>query len=359
MAAQTHSLPHYVRKLALREGLRAIIKPLVTWEPMRAPREGYSVLIGCHRELGDLLLATLRSLSRQRATHCREVILSFDGLASELGASFEEKAREMAGSLPLRFLYCTPKDLRIARRIDWGPVYAWMNWSRGLAACTTRHALLHDLDALLIDPEVFESRYAAILDRSVEYLGIAYHGGGGTVPEDRLARTFELMLDAAFVRAHHQPLDVFNKMWTIRDARGGVRRVEFDTFLYCQHTRGRRDALPMGEEQMVHPSNMIGQYTDFRNKRPRIPPNTNLPMIPYYELVGGNPTNVREVVRQLRASKSGVVTLWGWELHIERTSQSHRAWMRKQAGRVEDFLFGGMREDAQAYFDAIDAAPGC
>jgi hypothetical protein len=328
----------------------------VSWEPMRDPHAGYSVLIGCHRELGDLLLATLRSLSRQRVTHCKEVILSFDGMASELGEGFEAKARAMAGALPLRFLYCTPKDLRIARRIDWGPVYAWMNWTRGVAACTTRHALLHDLDALLIDPGVFEARYEAILAAKVEYLGIAFHGGGGTVPGDRLARTFELMLDAAFVRQHHRPLDVFNKMWTIRDGEA-VRRVEFDTFLYCQHTKGRREMVTLSEDQMVHPSNMIGQYTDFRNKRPRIPANTNLPMIPYYELVGGNPAHTREIIRQLGSGSSGVASIWGWELHLERMSISHRAWMRKQAGRVETYLFGGMREEAMAYFDALDAAP--
>lgn len=352
MPAGGHTLSHYLRKHALREGLRALIAPTVRWEPLRDPREGYSVLIGCHRELGKLLLATLATLGRQRTEHCKEVILSIDGDLRELGDGFEQRARSAAGGLPLRFLELSPGARRIIRRIDWGPVYAWNNWARGVAACTTRHALLHDLDALLIDPSVLEERYRLIRERNVEYLGIAYHGGGGTKPEDRLCRTFELILDAAFVRAHHRPIDVFNKMWSIDG-----RRVEFDTFLYCQHRHGTRDVAELHEERMVHPSNMIGQYTDYRNRRDRIPPHTNLPMIPYYEAAGGDDTLIVDLTRALRASSTGVIDLWNWTLRFDRLPIAHRQWMRKQATRVETLLFGGVRPNVHVYFDAIEAAP--
>ena len=65
------------------------------------------------------------------------------------------------------------------------------------------------LAALLLRPDVLEERYREIQARKVEYLGIAYHAGGGTKESDRLCRTFELMFDAQFVRANNKPIDLF------------------------------------------------------------------------------------------------------------------------------------------------------
>ena len=103
---------------------------------------------------------------------------------------------------------------------------------------------------------------------------------------------------------------------------------------------------------MVHPSQMICQFVDHGQGR-GIKANNNLLMIPYYEYLGGDGRMLADVTAQLQ--KSGTVVLWGHPIHVGAMAAEHRAWMRKQAERMEASL-GGMRAEVGAYFGAIDRA---
>jgi hypothetical protein len=335
--------------------MAALIAPLISWEPMQQPRDGYSLLIGCNRNLGPMLLANLRLLTRQKRTSCKEVILAIDGTEAELGTDIKQRAREICGSaaggeLPIRFVHYTSKQISVTRMIDWGWIYAWLSWSIGIRECTTRYAMLHDFDALLLNPNVLEERYAQVQQRSVEFLGIAHHTGGGVLEDDKLVRTFELMFDCAFVRKTFKPIELFNTMKSIAG-----RRVEFDTFLNAQHRAGTTSVMPLAEEEMVHPSQMICQYVDFNAARGRIPTNNNLLMIPYYEHIGGDSSLMRDMTQQLTSGKK-TVSLWGKPLSVAAISPTHKQWMRKQMVRMEATLANGLAGEVAAYMDAIDAA---
>ncbi len=342
-----HTVIQYVRKAFARRAMGAVIAPLASWQSLVDPQTGYTVLVGCNRKLGGLLMANLAALARQERTNLREVILTIDGSEEEVGFNVVERAREVAPGLPVRVIHYTEKQRAVTRKIDWGWVYAWLSWCVGIANTTTRYAMLHDFDALLLRPDVLEERYREIQARKVEYLGIAYHAGGGTKESDRLCRTFELMFDAQFVRANNKPIDLFNTMrWM------GGRRVEFDTFLNAQYLAGTRDIIALPEAHMVHPSQMICQFVDHGQGR-GIKANNNLLMIPYYEYLGGDGRMLADVTAQLQ--KSGTVVLWGHPIHVGAMAAEHRAWMRKQAERMEASL-GGMRAEVGAYFGAIDRA---
>lgn len=342
-----HTILQYTRKLLARRAMSAAIAPLVSWQPLTNPQPGYTVLVGCNRNLGGLLMANLAALARQERTNLREVILTIDGSEEEVGFNVAERAKAVAPGLPVRVIHYTEAQRTVSRKIDWGWVYAWLSWCVGIAHTTTRYAMLHDFDALLLRPDVLEERYREIQARNVEYLGIAYHAGGGTKESDRLCRTFELMFDAQFVRANNKPIDLFNTMrWM------GGRRVEFDTFLNAQHLAGTRDIIPLPEAHMVHPSQMICQFVDHRQGRP-LKANNNLLMIPYYEYLGGDASLLADVTAQLAKSKT--VSLWGKPIDVSAMTTDHRAWMLKQATRMEESL-GGMRPDVARYFNAITSA---
>ncbi len=339
-----HTLLQYTRKLLARRAMSAAITPLVSWQPLDNPTPGYTVLVGCNRNLGGLLMANLAALARQERANLREVILTIDGSEQEVGFNIVERAKQAAPGLPVRVIHYTDRQRSVTRKIDWGWVYAWLSWCIGIGHTTTRYAMLHDFDALLLRPDVLEERFREIQARKVEYLGIAYHAGGGTQESDRLCRTFELMFDAQFVRSQNKPIDLFNTMrWM------GGRRVEFDTFLNAQYLAGTRDIIPLPEAHMVHPSQMICQFVDHRQGR-GTKVNNNLLMIPYYEFLGGDPTLLNDVTAQLARSKA--VTLWGKPIDVHAMAQEHRAWMLKQASRMEDSL-GGIRPEVARYFDSI------
>lgn len=350
MGSQPHTLTQYVRKTIARRGMAAMIAPLVSWQPMQQPRDGYSLLIGCNRNLGPMLLANLRLLTRQKRTNCKEVILAIDGTEQELGADIKRRAAELCGDMPIRFVHYSSKQISVTRMVDWGWIYAWLSWCIGIRECTTRYAMLHDFDALLLNPDVLEERYAQVQQRGVEFLGIAHHTGGGVVEDDRLVRTFELMFDCEFVRKTFKPIELFNTMKSIAG-----RRVEFDTFLNAQHRAGKTSVMPLPEEEMVHPSQMICQYVDFNAQRGRVPTNNNLLMIPYYEHIGGDGGLMRDITQQLARGKK-VVSLWGKPLDVTAISTPHKQWMRKQMMRMEKTLHGEMAGEVAAYMDAVDAA---
>src|SRR5690606_25375246 len=75
-----------------------------------------------------------------------------------------------------------------------------------------------------------------------------------------------------------KPIQLFNHV-----GRCHGRRVEFDTFLHAQSLAGRASILRSEATEMVHPSQLFCQYTDWRH-RPRYvpPPGNNLPILPYF-----------------------------------------------------------------------------
>lgn len=351
MTVQSHSLLRYAWKSLSRGMIRRAIVPLVRWDPAPAPSDGITVIVGCSHRLESLIPANLALLARQRAPALREVLLVIDAAANEMSAGFQARVRRAAGALHVRCLHYDERQTRISRRIDWGWVYAWLSWCIGIGACRTRHAMLHDFDALLLDPGVIEERFHLIRDHQAEYLGMGFYEGLGVRPDDGLVKTFELAFDAAFVRANFQPIELFNTM-----ARFRGRRVEFDTFLNAQSRAGRIAMVPIDETRMVHPSQMICQFVDHRRRPHRVPARNNLLLVPYYEHVGGDTGPLEAMTARLRSTPDGKVLAWGRTLDVKALGGEHVQWLRKQAYRVEAIVRGAPDPDVVAYFDAVEAA---
>lgn len=343
----------FLASRARRGAMRAAIAPLVRWENAPADRDGYTVIIGCNSRLAPMVGANLAMLERLDLEGVDAVIVVFDRPEAEVGGMTQAELKERFPRLPLRCLYYTARQARVAKLFDWGWIYSWMSWSLGIAATRTRYALLHDFDALPLRPDTLASRYHAIRAGNAEYLGIKHYVGSGLIPDDGLVTTFEMIFDAEFVRRTFRPIDLFNN---VRRFQG--RRVEFDTFLHAQTVAGRAAVLPIDEASMVHPSQMICQYVDHVNGR-AVPAGTNnIFMIPYYFHLGGDPGPFRDVGEQLQRGSGGSVRVFGRPLDPSQLTPAHAAWYAKQAGRLERELFGEVRTEVRAYFEAIEAAVG-
>ncbi|MFW6059412.1 MAG: WecB/TagA/CpsF family glycosyltransferase [Phycisphaeraceae bacterium] len=336
---------------AQRALLRGVLRWLCSWSPLDDPRPGYTVITGCVADLPEVLHANLAMLRRQQREHLHEVLIVVDRPRAALGADFEATLRQRFPDLPLRCLYYTPRQARTLRVIRWAWCYSWLSWCIGIAACRTRYALLHDLDALLLHRDLLEQRYHAIRQRGCEYLGGKFYNGNGVVSDDRLAVTFELMFDVPFVRRTFRPTDLFNHVGRI-----GSRRVEFDTFLHAQTRRGRSEIERIDARDMVHPSQVFCQYTAFRTSPRYVPPEkNNLLMLPYLFHVGGDERTLREHTEALRRSDDGRAALFGWPLDVSQLSRHHLDWLVEQATRVERAVAGHVRPEVADYFEALGA----
>jgi hypothetical protein len=328
--------------------LRCMIRPLVKWQRMPQTREGYTVIIGCKSELHGILAANLDMLTAQDTYGLHEIIVVFDRSRRTMARAAGELQSRFS-MLPLRFEFYSRSQAMVASAINWAWVYAWLSWMIGVRATETRYAILHDLDAMLLRPDILRERFEQIRAALCEYMGVGYYSGNGVVEEDRLVKTFELAFDAEYVRRRFRPIDLFNHV-TIYNG----RTVDFDTTLHAQSIAGRKKVLPIDPEDMVHPSQLICQFTETRAGRQRDHPVSSLLLIPYFMYLGDeNDAVLASVTGQLLRSTGGEAQFLGLSIRASTIDAAHGRWLAKQAFRLEVSRHGVVREPVREYFSEV------
>ena len=298
---------------ARRALVRGFIGGIVDWNHCPATEPGYTVIIGCNSPLIRMLACNLRFLAMQDLRSVQRVLVVVDRPRKTLPDDAEPAMRARFPSLPLEFLYYTPHQRRVCDLVGWPWVQSWLSWSIGISETRTRHAMLHDFDAMLLRPHIMYERFRAIADREVQFLGVKYYEGNGVVPADGLVTTFELLFDVNHVRGGHAPLDLFNHVTRHRG-----RRVDFDTFLRIQSLGGKILVDPIAEEDMVHPSQLICHFEDLRLGRRAVPATNGLPLIPYFLFAGDEHGLLQSMTEQFDRGTGPSVDFMGKQLDLSR-----------------------------------------
>ena len=349
MRGKYNALPRYLAARCNRAVMRALIRPLVRWQPMDAPRPGYTVIVGVVGSLARIAVANLTLLTRQQRDNLHEIILVCDRPRASMDFDLEAEVARCCPDLPVRVVYWSERQQRMVKRLRFAWVNSWLSWCIGIGAAQTRHALLHDLDAMLIETDVLERQYRAINASDAFCLGARPYSGNGVEEEDGLVATFELMFDVQRLRSALPPVALFNHVYRFRG-----RTVEMDTFLHAQ-TRLRPVELQLvPAEDMVHPSQLFCQYNDLHNGRSYVlHQRNNLPMIPYFLHLGGDAHTLAEHRANFESARDDHVRLLDLTVDASRLSVFHADWLCEQARRIEQALFGGMRDEVADYFKAV------
>lgn len=343
------SEPQYLAVKLRRSVIRQLIRPLTRWKRLDNPREGYSIVIGCNVPLVRMISCNLRFLSQQNLEHAEQIFIVLDRPRDQMPDDIEDAVRQRFPSLPLRFLYYGRLQSAICGAIGWPWVQCWLSWALGIARVGTRYAVLHDFDAMLLRPGILEERYQAIRARQHQYVGARFYDGNGVTPEDGFATTFELVFDAAHVRNTLRPIDLFSHVTRYKG-----RRVDLDTFLYAQSLGGTASVLPILEEDMVHPSQLICQFSDFLEGRRGVRKSNNLLLVPYFLYAGDEPDVLRSVTAELERNVGSTISYFGKPLDLSGLDPDLLRWLAKQAFRVESAIAGDVRPEVSRYFTAID-----
>jgi hypothetical protein len=330
--------------------LMRTLEHLTRWDPLDRPKEGYSIIIGCNTRLARMLNCNLKFLAQQDLHHLDKILVVLDRPREEMLDDIEAVIRSRFPMMPLEFVYYSSLQRWVCTVIRWPWVPSWLSWSIGIGRLSTRYGFLHDFDAMLLRSDIIEERFLTIQERSHEYVGVRFYDGNGVMPEDELATTFELMFDAQFIRSAFAPLDLFNHV-----ARFRGRRVDFDTFLYPQSQGGRASTMPIAEQDMVHPSQLICQFEGIVSGRGSVPLNNNLLLVPYFLFLAGEPTAMAEMTRYLESCDGPKVPYFGKSLDLVGMDSNLFRWIVKQAYRLERRVAGHTREDVRRYFSAADA----
>jgi hypothetical protein len=282
-----------------RRALRARARHLIAWKEGEALDPGCTALIGMCSAMPDVLLSNLRCLKDHAWPELHEVIAVADTVRGGLDPAIERQATEILAPISFRLLYHTDHQNERARAIELPYVYSWLAWSIGLGFCKTRVALLHDYDALILS-DCLEKRYYEFVSSGAFMQGIKWYEGNGILPGDRLATTFEAFLDVRRVRRYH-PVRLLNELRIING-----RSLDYDTLLDLEHNDvplGDRTISPMSEDDLVHPSQMIHQYTMFRRHPGGSLPSGAIPMIPFFEALHAGPGPLARSIEQIRGRK--------------------------------------------------------
>jgi len=341
----------------LRQGRRSpmllLLRTLLSWEPLAKPATGYTVVIACMLTLPEVVLANLSALERCEFAEAREIILVFDCELRSVPEDVKNAVARVAKRVPTRILGYSPRQLRAARKIDWGWVYAWLSWCIGISAASTRRVQLHDLDALVLDSKLFDHVHAHAEREKLHFLGIRYYEGNGVTGAMKLPMTFELSLDAVWLRATFHPFDLFNKLRIVDG-----RVIDFDTMLWVEWQSPARNVLPTSETQILHPSQMICNYTDLRCGRAISRERHNLLMLPWFLHLGGNSGPLGVAAEQLKVPGTETVSVLGQKAQIADILPAHFAWTEKQIRRGEQAFFGGTRPEVDRYLRGIISRAG-
>jgi hypothetical protein len=332
MKGKYSNVVRYSVAKAYREYIRRRIAGIVHWQPQTESQEGCTAIIGMCSRLPSVLAATLQCLEAGKWPSLNAVLVAVDNVPASLPEGFESDTKSRFPELNLQFLYYSPEQSALAESLKLPFIYSWLSWCICLAQVRTRHVLIHDYDALVLGSSLGR-RYARFAESQVKVQGIAWYQANGIGPEHRLATTFEAFVDAQWVRTF-DPIMLFNK---IRFRKG--RSVDYDTLLDLQENwlgDEDRDIFPMGLEDLVHPSQMIHQYTMFR-KFPGSPlPCFSIIMIPFFSWLGGDAEALRRAVDALKASTKNRVDLIGdgSAFNLSQLTTVAVDWMLKQMLQV-------------------------
>lgn len=338
-----------------RAPMTSRLHDLVQWEPLADPEPGYTVVIGAMQRLWPVALANLRMIAAMTTPLMREVIMVFDCESDTIPSAVRDKVSELKQcGLPIRVIGYSQEQAKAARWINWGWVYSWMSWSIGISASRTRHVLLHDLDALPIDVDLFERLFHAAQESGAQFQGMRRYAGNGVVADMNLVTTFEMVLDAVWLRSNAKPFQGFNQ---IRLVNG--RYVDFDTWLDVQRRAPIRRVEPISDSALVHPSQLICQFTDHcAGRGDRTSGSNNLPILAYFMKLGDRSFDLESLSHTIADAREQHAWLWGKPTNIGKITPEAWAWMEKQIRRLEQHLFSRTRPEIECFLQGFKMRAG-
>lgn len=298
--------PHFLFAKVYKDLKRYQISKLVSWEPLPPLEEGCTAIIGMCSRLPYILGANLYCLNNSQWEDLKEVIITVDAEEGALPEGFEDEIVRRFPRLNVTFLYYNRQQAEFTAKISDPFIYSWLSWAICLNHVRTKTVLIHDYDALVLGRNALKKRYNAFLESGAKIQGIVWYKGNGFVAADQITTTFEAFIDPNWIRSF-PPIMGYNKVGLFKG-----RKVDYDTYLdiIANHTPASHNTMiPMSEEELVHPSQMITQYMRFRNSPGKALSCFSVIMIPFFYFLSGQKNAIANATQALRLENPKRVNL--------------------------------------------------
>lgn len=308
MKGKYDSLVRFLGAVLVRQMTRRKVGKLVRWEHQRGQlHDGVTVVVGmCHR-LPDVIQANMRCLVRNAWPDLKEIIVVVDAEKGSVDSELVETVKAIAAPIETRFMYYSAEQADVTEKLKLPYVFAWLSWSIGIANARYKYLFLHDYDALILDDHL-GARFETFLQENLKVQGVSWYNTNGFLDSDGLSTTFETFVDLDWL-LRFQPLDFFTRVGVHNG-----RTCDFDILLELQAKHLSPDQRSIVEPpgtSLVHPAQMIHQYTMSR-KNPGVPDNCySLPMIPFFGWLSGNCEELANAIGRIACGMRDSVDFFG------------------------------------------------
>ncbi|NEP17270.1 MAG: hypothetical protein F6J97_10235 [Leptolyngbya sp. SIO4C1] len=329
----------------------------VSWEPTQTLAPGCTVVIGMCSKLPKIIYANLACLQHSLWSDVKAIHIVVDCQPQDLEPDIEANVKQAFPNLNLSFFYYSQQQSQLAERIKLPYLYCWMSWCIGLKHVTTQTVLIHDYDALILSSESLQNRYQQFQADGAKVQGISWYKNNGLKVDDRLACTFECFVDTAWIRSF-RPIDLFNNVGTYQG-----RLVDYDITLEIQARSlapAERTVAAMSKagSEIVHPSQMIHQYTMFRKFPGRSLPCYSMILLPLFNYLAGE----RSAFQKAQASISADSKTMTWEgaiISLQQLQAEQIDWGLQQSIQALMACEVAPLKTLIDYYQALYDAMGC
>lgn len=310
-----------------REKVRGQLAPAVSWKPLADAQPGCTAIIGMCSRLPAVLGANLRCLISARWPELKRIVIAVDATSEAFPLDEQRLAADYPG-IAIKVVHYSAAQSELAERLKLPFVYSWMSWSLALAEVRTRDVLIHDYDALVFG-STLRARYDEFVRTDSTIQGVSWYVVNGLKEDDRLATTFEAFVNAPWLR-RLEPVSLFNKI----GLKNG-RSIDYDTTLHIQDRLlppAKRTCMPMTLDELVHPSQMIHQYTMFRKMPGQPLPCFSMPMLPLFASLSGDGEAFARATHSLGHAPRDAVDLAadGTRMNLHQLDAAQVDWTFKQ-----------------------------
>ncbi|HAI67798.1 MAG TPA: hypothetical protein DCM38_00005 [Gammaproteobacteria bacterium] len=285
---------------------RRQISKLFSWQPLPELETGCTAIMAMCSRMPYVLGGNLSCLDQNKGDVLKEVLITVDAEKGALASGFEDDIIQKFPRLKITFLYYNRQQAEFTAKVNDPYIYSWLSWGTCMNHVRTKTVLIHDYDALILSGKALEKRYHAFIKSGAKIQGITWCQINGFEANDHLATTFEAFLDVNWIRSF-SPVRGYNRVGLLKG-----HKVDYDTYLDIQanHTpENQRTIIPMSEEELVHPSQMITQYMRFRNSPGKALPCNAVTMIPFFHFISGQENAIINATQALQLGNLEYVDL--------------------------------------------------
>ena len=336
--------------------MNRMLASLLRWRPMVNAEDGYTVVVTCPWVMHHLLAVNLRFLTRMRLDHAVQIRVMID---RPRNAQTEAFAREMAAGfpgLPLAFDYYGPVLSALLERIKRPKANCTASWGIALARCRTRWVILQDFDLYPVRAGVFEDLFAEAKRRGLRFVAPEVTRFGGLRASDRVLGTWQLCLDAAWVRERFRLIDIAHV-----NGRVDGRRVALDHFGVIQLATEARDlAESVSREDYIHVTQLVGSYVDWRNNQ-RVRVRWRLHYLRYLESLideDGPAKSLVPLTEAMASAEDGVLEFGGRLIDFAGEHVTCANVLRRDVTRMEQAMYGRVRPEVARFVEAFEGFLG-